>query len=178
MVLLLGPTGAGKSYQAELLATKHPQFVWVPLGALLRNQADPQLKSELLTGDLIDDEQVEDVLKRKLSNLKSEQLPLIDGFPRRMSQVPILDSIAAQLKRKIQLVVSLSISRAEAEKRLARRHRADDTKTAIAEKWQIFEQETSKVIDHYNSLGLVVNINGEQPPKLVTKQIESALPGA
>ncbi len=57
MIVMLGPVGAGKSVQANILVKKYG-FYWVSTGELLRKTTDPAIRELLHSGKLVDDDTV------------------------------------------------------------------------------------------------------------------------
>lgn len=175
MILLLGPTGAGKSVQAKALSDRYRQFVWLALGDLLRSAHDNAVDNEMKGGELVDDDVIDRLLRQKLTELTPNQVPLIDGHPRRMSQITHLEKTCEITGRGIDKLLNLVVSRKTAEIRLQKRARFDDTPEAIATKWKWFESDTKPVIEWYRKAGLVVDIDAEQASVDVTQEIEKAL---
>ncbi|MEI9966345.1 MAG: nucleoside monophosphate kinase [Candidatus Moraniibacteriota bacterium] len=95
--ILLGPPGSGKSTQAELLA-RHFQLVHIDIGRELRSAAekDTQLGREIneiinQKTDLVPDSVVVRVLSHVLEQVPKEAGVLIDGAPRRFSQIQAVE---------------------------------------------------------------------------------------
>jgi len=66
-----------------------------------------------------------------LENLKEDQHLLIDGFPRSLEQVALIDSALRFYRRDAPAVVRIEITDEEALKRLLARGRSDDIPEAI-----------------------------------------------
>lgn len=99
-------------------------------------------------------------------------------------------SVAAESKHDIKAVIILNVSEADVEKRFEeskiledRNDRLDDKNIDIfRNRLREFRKKTMPVIQHYGSLGLLVNVNGDQPrgdvfneivEKLYAKALES-----
>jgi adenylate kinase len=103
---------------------------------------------------------------------------LLDGFPRSVEQAGELAdrvSPAATVNR----VIFLSVPREELVSRLLRRaaeqDRSDDTAEVIHRRLQVFEEETSSLIDYYRQAGLLATVDGEADPAEVARRIQAAL---
>ena len=54
MILLFGPTGAGKSMQGQMLAVRQG-WKWLSTGEMLRQSTDPAVIATLKAGELVSD---------------------------------------------------------------------------------------------------------------------------
>src|SRR5476651_1142911 len=95
-LLIMGPQGSGKTTQARIIAEKLGMCV-IKTGDLVRQKAmedsdeGRSLKKSLESGDLSDDNLVASLLEKDLSNPKCLNGVVVDGFPRRMSQLAVFD---------------------------------------------------------------------------------------
>lgn len=174
MILLMGPSGAGKSSQAVALAAQHPQLVKIELGELLRAHQDEDVKSTLQQGDLVADELVNQLMTKAITAVEDPQEPLLDGYPRRLSQIKTLSQIKGA-NLQVRLVILLEVSLDTITKRLNQRGRHDDVKDTIERKWRIYQTQTLPVIEYYRQNELVRTVNGGQDPAAVTAAIERLL---
>jgi adenylate kinase len=96
-VVLLGPPGAGKGTQANLIAA-HCQVPHISSGDLLREHVargtslGAQAKSIMARGELVPDELVYDMLASRLRQVDAEGGFILDGFPRTAAQAGWLDA--------------------------------------------------------------------------------------
>ena len=76
---------------------------------------------------------------------------------------------------RIQSVISLNVSEDEMRKRFEvakeKRGRADDTIENVSDRREIQDKDREAVLTHYRSLGLLSEINGEQPVEKVQQDI-------
>ena len=72
-------------------------------------------------------------------------------------------------------VVYLSVSPEEVTRRLLGRKRGDDTEEGIKRRIQFFYDEVMQTIEHYTSLGKLVEVSGENDPDTVHQNILKAL---
>ena len=71
MVILFGPAGSGKSLQGQTLAAKY-NWRWLSVGQLLRDQKNPELDKVMLTGGLVDDEFVVNMMHEAIVKAENE----------------------------------------------------------------------------------------------------------
>lgn len=92
-------------------------------------------------------------------------------------------SVAAGSGHEIKAVILLNISEADAKKRFEaakilndRNNRADDKSLDVFEtRLREFREKTTPVIEHYRTLGLLININGDQSREDVFNEIVEKL---
>ena len=94
MILLFGPTGAGKSMQGQMLAVRQG-WKWLSTGEMLRQSADPQVIATLKSGELVSDELTYQVFETAVQDARNKQYGniIIDGFPRTKEQAAWLDKV-------------------------------------------------------------------------------------
>ncbi|MDO8429412.1 MAG: nucleoside monophosphate kinase [Candidatus Daviesbacteria bacterium] len=169
-ILISGPQGSGKSTQARIVAQKL-NLCLIKTGHLIREFAalpgdvNSLVKNLLERGEMVDDILVADLIKEKLALDECQDGFVMDGYPRRMSQLQVFDP-------KFDLVFSLDISNDVARKRLLARGRVDDTALAIEKRIELYHLETEKVLDYYRNKGCLVIVEGILPLDEVTSEIE------
>jgi adenylate kinase len=113
--LFLGLPGSGKSTQADLFA-RRLDATHLNMGSLLRTAAldsfshDASLfRSVNESGSLVDDDTVRRVLDDGLRNTDPTAPVIIDGAPRRESQVEVVHSVIWESGRDLRKVVFLEV---------------------------------------------------------------------
>jgi adenylate kinase len=114
-LILLGPPGAGKGTQANVLSKK---FGWVHIstGDLLREAVanDTNLGREAKTymqrGELVPDRIVTTMVAEKIKDMPPSQGFVLDGYPRTEAQALDLDAELSALDRAIDMVVYFKTS--------------------------------------------------------------------
>ena len=54
--------------------------------------------------------------------------------------------------------------------------RADDTPEVIRHRLQVFAESSGPLIDYYRHRGILVEVDGDQPPDAITADIQDRLP--
>ena len=77
-----------------------------------------KLKKKYLNGNFASDEIVNKLLKDCINDLKYRDRIIFDGYPRTIDQSKNLDNILKEFNQKIDLIISLHVSREVIEKRI------------------------------------------------------------
>ena len=109
-LILLGPPGAGKGTQADLLC-KEFNIPKISTGDMLReaiaNQTNlgKEVSSILDSGALVSDEIIGSLLEERLSNDDCANGYLLDGVPRTLGQASILEKMGIEFTNVIEIKV-------------------------------------------------------------------------
>ena len=71
MILLFGPTGAGKSMQGQMLAVRQG-WKWLSTGEMLRQSTDQQVIDTLKSGELVSDELTYQVFEASIQDARDK----------------------------------------------------------------------------------------------------------
>ena len=124
--MLIGPPGAGKGTQAQLLA-EQLKVSHISSGDLFRHHVQQGTPlglraSEFMNrGALVPDEVTIDIILDKVLSLKSEDGFILDGFPRNRNQAEVLEDALMRRARGLDKVVYIQVAEPELVKRLAGR---------------------------------------------------------
>ncbi|MEO8107080.1 MAG: adenylate kinase [Actinomycetes bacterium] len=181
-LVLVGPPGAGKGTQAEVIADQ----LGVPkisTGDIFRanvGQATSlglQAQSYMDAGQLVPDEVTNAMVAGRLSETDAAGGFLLDGYPRNVSQADVLarylDGCGAALDAVVELVVD---AEHVVERLLSRgQGRSDDTDDVIRHRLEVYASETEPLVGYYQERGLLHSVDGLGSIDDVTARILEAL---
>ena len=162
MILLFGPTGAGKSMQGQMLAVRMG-WKWLSTGEMLRHSNDPEVIKVLKSGELVSDELTYDVFAKAIADAHAKNFPrtIVDGFPRTKEQAEWLAAYMEDNNEQIDLVIALEVPEGEIMSRLEKRARMEDTPETIAKRMSIYRQKMYPVLGLFAENGIkIVHIDG------------------
>ena len=114
-LVLLGPPGAGKGTQAEILRERLG-LEHLSTGDILRaemkagTELGKKAKEYVEKGELVPDEVIIGMIREKLLALPKEKGFLLDGFPRTVAQAEALDELLKEIGRELTAVIYLKVS--------------------------------------------------------------------
>jgi len=206
-VVMLGPPGAGKGTQAERFARTHglPKISTgdilreavhngTPLGCIAKRTMD--------AGELVSDEVMIGIVAERLKREDTCPGFVLDGFPRTVVQATALDEIMD--KRGPLVVVDIVVPEEVLLRRLAARricgscgvnapvewvtacgncggrlvHRTDDGNEVVRERLKVYHRETKPIVEFYSGRPTFQQIDGNQPPDVVTTSMDAAIRAA
>lgn len=125
-IIFMGPPGAGKGTQSDLIIAKY-HIPHIATGdmfrAALKNETALGLEAKkyMDAGKLVPDEVTINIVKERLAEDDTKNGFLFDGFPRTIAQAKALDQMLSKLKRDIDLVINIDVPFATLLKRLSGR---------------------------------------------------------
>ena len=126
-LILFGAPGAGKGTQRGSLIDTY-QIPAIATGDMLRAQRragtalGDQVKSYMDRGELVPDALMIDMIKERLQEPDARTGFILDGFPRTVAQAEALDATLDQLRRRVDAVIYLRVSRQVLIDRLSHRY--------------------------------------------------------
>lgn len=114
-LILLGPPGAGKGTQAELLEKQY-HIPHISTGDIFRaaikegTSLGLEAKRYMDSGQLVPDEIVIGIVKERLVKPDCEAGFLLDGFPRTVPQADTLDQFLMGHNRRITAVINIEVA--------------------------------------------------------------------
>jgi adenylate kinase len=189
-IILLGPPGAGKGTQSQLLTKAHgiPQLstgdmlrAAVKAGTPIGRKADAVMKS----GGLVSDEIVIGIIADRLAEPDCAKGFILDGFPRTLAQADALEAMLASKGRKIEAVIEFKVDdkilvariekRAEETRAAGGTVRADDNAEAMKTRLWAYYKDTAPLIGYYHAKKLLRGVDGMASIEAVSAAIEKAL---
>lgn len=180
-LVILGPPGAGKGTQAELLS----EALGIPhisTGDLFRaniSQGTPvgiEAKKYLDAGNLVPSEITVDMVRARLAEPDAVKGFLLDGFPRSTEQADALVEILTKLDESLDGVLSLEVDADVVVERMLARGRADDTDDVIRNRLSVYETETAPLLEYY--AGQIKTIDAVGDVQEVHQRILGAIAGS
>jgi len=183
-LVLMGPPGAGKGTQAQVVAAR----LGVPhisTGDIFRSNVQHgtelglQAQRYMDAGEYVPDDVTNAMVRDRLG--QADCLPgfLLDGYPRTLDQVTELDDILASLGKNLDNVVELTVDREEVVQRLVRRAqdqgRSDDTEAVIRRRMDVYQEQTTPLLEVYSGRGLLKSVDGMGAVDEVTARILASL---
>jgi adenylate kinase len=185
-LVMLGPPGAGKGTQAQMLA-KHYGIPHIASGDMFRAQAESgtplgmRVKAFLDSGELVPDGLVIDMIRHRLEQSDATHGFVLDGFPRTVPQAIALDELLSELGRPLDAILYLQVDRQSLIDRLLHRaaieQRADDRPDVIQHRIDVYLHETAPLIDFYRQKGKLRLIDGTQTPEAVARALREIVAG-
>ena len=193
-IVLLGPPGAGKGFQANLIS-KRLNIPTISTGDLLRDRMKVNdeeskiLANYVNSGDLVPDELIGKILKRRVECDDCSKGFILDGFPRSLSQAELLEKLGINVDKVIEIDVDEEIIVARLKNRRICRScgavynllfkkpkvpgccdlcgselvaRKDDNITTIRNRFQVFEKETRPLEAYYKNRNKYYYLNGNE----------------
>lgn len=189
-LILLGPPGAGKGTQAELLESERG-LKQLSTGIMLRAAIEAgtpigqKAKAIVDRGDLVPDDVVVGIIADRLGEPDCVNGAIFDGFPRTAIQADALDALLAKRGTQLDFVIQLEVDDAILIERIARRAaeneaagrpvRSDDRPDVFPNRLAKYHRDTAPLIAHYRAKGLLKTVDGMQPVKVVAAQISAIL---
>ena len=188
-VVLLGPPGAGKGTQAQIIAGR----LGVPAistGDIFRanvsGQTDlgKQAKKYMDAGDLVPDEITVAMVKDRLAEPDAEEGFLLDGFPRTIPQAEQLRGSLEDLGQALDRVLEMVVDEEELVRRLSGRRvvvdgqevqRDDDKPETVRHRLQVYREQTEPLSGFYDEAGLLSRIDAIGSIEEVTARALEAL---
>ncbi len=176
MIILVGVAGAGKSVQGKLLANEIGAK-YFSMGEFLRQHLDPTIQQKMLTGELISDDEVIDVVDDELSKVKKpDEEYILDGFPRTVKQAEWLLEEVKKGRFKLDGVLNLKASPEVIVPRLLKRKRPDDNIETINQRMIEYDKLTLPIVDHLKEAKIsIFDIDAERSVEDVHQEIMESL---
>lgn len=204
-IVFFGPPGSGKGTYASRIS-KALKIPHVSTGDIFREEIAKKsalgkvVKAYLDKGKLVPDNIVIEVMKKRLRKHDCKNGCILDGFPRTIAQLKMLDEVA-----KPDLVINLNVPRNIIITRLSTRRtckncgeiynllfikpkkegicdkcggklyqRSDEKPNVIKKRLRVYEKQSKPLINYYRKKGIVKDVvckKLETPPDTIVKKI-------
>ena len=179
-LIFLGPPGAGKGTQAQVLSENH-QIPHVSTGDILRaavtqgTSLGKQAKDYMNRGELVPDTLILNLIQDRLSYEDTAEGWILDGFPRNVNQAAFLEELLTKLDQSADYVLNLEVPDEVLVSRLLERKRKDDNESTIRRRLEVYHQDTVPVIDFYQQRKTLKTIDGNRTMEEVSKQLDEVI---
>jgi len=189
-LILLGPPGAGKGTQAQVLAAKHG-LVQLSTGDMLRaavqsgTEIGKKAEAVMKSGGLVSDEIVIGIIAERIDAPDCAKGFILDGFPRTLKQADALGSLLASKGKDLDAVVEVKVDDTILVARIETRARetlaaggtvrADDNAEALRTRLMAYYRETAPLIGYYYAYRKLRTVDGMASIADVSAQIEAVL---
>jgi len=190
-VILLGPPGAGKGTQAQMLVESR-DMIQLSTGDMLReakasgSEMGRIVADVMARGDLVTDDIVIGLIRERLQGDKKGGF-IFDGFPRTLAQADALDALLDEQGEALDAVVEMRVDdetlvarivgRAEEARAAGQEARADDNAESVRQRLMEYYKKTAPLIGYYHAKGKLASVDGLGSIDEVKAAIAAALDG-
>lgn len=166
-IILLGPPGAGKGTQAQILVETRG-MIQLSTGDMLRaaktsgTEMGNKVAAVMDAGELVTDEIVIGLIEEKLQGDHGGGF-IFDGFPRTLAQADALGALLKAHGTQLDAVIAMEVNdevlvqrivgRAEEARAAGKEARADDNEESLKVRLMEYYKKTSPLIGYYHCMG-------------------------
>lgn len=199
--IITGGPATGKGTRSDILA-KALEIAHISTGDILREVAktNDDIKNRLSRGELIPDEIITDLLRDRLSQEDCKKGFILDGYPRTLNQIYLLNDLLDEIGRKIDKVIELTAPDELVFKRILERKRCekcgkmygidfppkqedvcddcggslvvrtDDTKETLKSRIDTYKKNSKEILEYYKNAGLLKTVDSSAHPEEIVEQ--------
>lgn len=158
-----------------MLADEH-DFHLFSTGDLLRMYVTGDRRRRMLSGEILDDQEVIAMLERALDTIDDDSDCILDGFPRTVPQAEWFMEQVEAGRFDLSHIVHLQVDHETLVARLKARGRLDDKESVIEARFREYERLTKPVIDWFKGQGVsILEINGDRSANAVHQDVVAKL---
>ena len=173
-IILLGPPGAGKGTQAQILVEERG-MVQLSTGDMLRaartsgTEMGQKVAAIMDAGELVTDEIVIGLIEEQLQNADGNGF-IFDGFPRTLAQADALGELLKANGQGLNAVIEMQVNddvlvqrivgRAAEAIAAGQKARADDNEESLKVRLMEYYKKTSPLIGYYYHAGDLKSVDG------------------
>lgn len=183
-LILMGPPGAGKGTQATAVCHRYG-IPAISTGDIFRaNVTDRtplgiQAEKHMDAGDYVPDDITNAMVRDRLGHSDCHRGFLLDGYPRTVEQVGVLDQILADLDVRLNGAIVLNTDADALTRRLLARAeqegRTDDTEDVIRRRQEVYTEQTAPLVYEYEMRGVLATVDGNGRVDHVTDRVHTAI---
>lgn len=189
-IILLGPPGAGKGTQAQILVDGR-DMVQLSTGDMLRaarssgTEMGKKVAAVMDAGNLVTDEIVIGLIREQLEDTSHAGGFIFDGFPRTLAQADALGELLTEVGQTLDHAIELAVNddvlverilgRAAAAVAAGSTPRADDNEESLKIRLMAYYKQTSPLIGYYYAKGDLTSVDGLGTMDGVSNEINAVL---
>ncbi len=199
--IITGGPATGKGTRSDILA-KALNIPHIATGDLIREVAktDKEISDKLSRGELISDDIMTRLLEDRISKDDCRNGIVLDGYPRTLAQIKLLDSVLAKFGMKVDKVIELTVPDELVYKRILERKkcekcgrmygidfppkvadkcddcggklsvRSDDTKETLKARIDIYRKNSKEILDYYKNIGILKTVDSSGHPERMVEE--------
>ncbi len=199
--ILTGGPATGKGTRSDILA-KALDIPHISTGDILRevSKENKEIAEKLSKGELISDEIITELLRERITRPDCQKGFILDGYPRTVSQIKLLDDLLESLGRSITKVIELTAPDELVFKRILERRkcekcgrmygidfppkkenvcddcggklviRTDDTKETLKARIDTYKANSKEILEYYKNKGLLMTVDSSGHPERIVEE--------
>lgn len=191
-LILLGPPGAGKGTQAQVISAKHG-LVQLSTGDMLRaaakagTETGKKAEAVMKSGGLVSDDIVIGIISDRIDEPDCRNGFILDGFPRTLAQADALEELLKSKGKALDAVIELKVDDSILLSRIETRVketlaaggtvRADDNAEALKTRLMDYYRKTAPLIGYYFANRKLRSVDGMASIEDVSSEIAGVLAG-